>query len=144
MLLCLFVPISILHITLRVCVYFIEHVSSEAKPTDLLYKLILVAEMGNRRRRKTFSLFGNIFSISSFCSRNRRSGKRFPLRKTAIYFSHFPPPEESFPPIFTCSASAGQQLLRIVVVVVVVVVVLVLVLVLVGTKLNYLRRLWCS
>ena len=32
---------------------------------------------------------------------------------------------------FTCSASAGQQLMRIVVVLVV------------GTKLNYLRRLWC-
>ena len=45
--------------------------------------------------------------------------------------------------VFTCSASAGQQLLRIVVVVVVVLV-LVLVLVVVGTKLNYLRRLWCS
>ena len=39
--------------------------------------------------------------------------------------------------VFTCSASAGQQLMRIVVVVVVVLVV-------VGTKLNYLRRLWCS
>ena len=37
--------------------------------------------------------------------------------------------------VFTCSASAGQQLLRIVVVVLVVVLVLVVV-----TKLNYLRR----
>ena len=36
-------------------------------------------------------------------------------------------------PIITCSASAGQQMLRIVVVVVVVLVVVV------GTKLNYLR-----
>ena len=46
-------------------------------------------------------------------------------------------------PIFTCSASAGQQLMRIVVVVLVVVLVVVVVVV-VGTKLNYLRRLWCS
>ena len=44
--------------------------------------------------------------------------------------------------LFTCSASAGQCLITVVVVVVVVVVLVVLVLV--GTKLNYLRRLWCS
>ena len=76
----------------------------------------------------------------SFRQRKRKPGQKQSISAPSglKFGGKIVPLLQGHPSIFTCSASAGQQLMRIVVVVLVVVVVVV------GTKLNYLRRLWCS
>ena len=82
------------------------------KPTNLFFFSFLTSG-------STFFLFFSFLVFSLFLVFLPAAQTRNPLPYMDRHF------------LFTCCASAGQQLMRIVVV-------------LVGTKLNYLRHLWCS